>query len=213
MNNTWIKLYRKSKENPLMRDFTAWGIFSWILLSVDRKTAEMTIGRFWASEYFQMNPSTFYKALKRLEQKYKVIKLFSNNRLTTVQVQNWAKYQDNSEMVTTEEQLGNNKVTHIQEVENRELRNKKNIIIATPKYSSIKDITPGDLEEIADKYNVSVGFVSLQLEKMGNWTESKGKNYKNYKRALQNWVLGDVQKQVEGRAYANSKVSIDASQL
>lgn len=68
------------------------------------------------------------------------------------------------------------------------------------KYSSLKDILDADIEDIAQKYKVSSGFVRLQFEKLINYCESKGKTYKNYKSALRNFVLGDMQKQVERRA-------------
>ena len=113
MNEGWIKLYRKSKDNPLMRDYRAWAIFSWILLSVDRKTAKMKIGRIWASAYFTMPQSTFYKALKRLEQKYKVVDLSGNNQFTEIRVLNWAKYQAENSAGTGSEQQRNT----LQEVE------------------------------------------------------------------------------------------------
>jgi len=90
----------------------------------------MTLGRKWASAYFSMNESTFYKAIKRLEKKYKVVSLVTGKvtiKYTEVCVLNWAKYQQQNDKVTTpvtiREQSSNNEVTHIQEVENRELRN------------------------------------------------------------------------------------------
>ena len=70
----------------------------------------------------------------------------------------------------------------------------------TPKkYSSIKDILEEDLVEISQRYKVSLGFVKLQFEKMKNWLESSGKTKRNYKATLRNFVLGDMQKQIEGR--------------
>lgn len=129
MDNGWIKLYRKSRNNPLMRDPRAWMIFCWILLTVDRKTGKMSLGRKWASSYFSMNESTFYKAIKRLEKKYKVVSLVTAKvtiKYTEVSVLNWAKYQQKTDEVTTSvtirEQSSNNQVTHIQEVENKEVR-------------------------------------------------------------------------------------------
>ena len=65
MENGWIKLYRKSKSNSLMRDAKAWMVFCWILLTVDRATATMTLGRKWASKYFNIPEMTFYGILKR----------------------------------------------------------------------------------------------------------------------------------------------------
>lgn len=71
------------------------------------------------------------------------------------------------------------------------------------KYSSLKDIKEEDLIEIAEKYKVGLGFVKLQFEKLKNYCEAKGRKYKNYKSALRNFVLGDIQRNIEKRQ--NSK--------
>lgn len=67
------------------------------------------------------------------------------------------------------------------------------------KYSSLKSIEEKDLLEIAEKYKVSLGFVKLKLETLKNYCESKGRRYKNYKSALRNFVLGDIQKAIENK--------------
>lgn len=81
------------------------------------------------------------------------------------------------------------------------------------KYSSLKDITELEIGEIATKYKVPVGFVQLQLEKMSNWCEAKGKSYKNYKMALSNWVLMDMQRTMERGGNKDVRPSIDARGL
>jgi DNA-binding MarR family transcriptional regulator len=81
------------------------------------------------------------------------------------------------------------------------------------KYSSLDDLTEDALVEISNKYKVPLSFVRLQLEKMTNWLEAKGKRYKNYKRALMNWVLSDAQKQIERRQGDPSKRGADYRHL
>jgi len=76
------------------------------------------------------------------------------------------------------------------------------------KYSSLQDITDIDIKEIADRYKVTIGFVKLQKEKLENYCESFGRRYKNYKSALRNFVLGDIQKNIENRHYQNSKFQV-----
>ena len=80
------------------------------------------------------------------------------------------------------------------------------------KYSSLKDIQESDLIEISQKYKVSLGFVKLKLETLKNYCEAKGRRYKNYKSALRNFVLGDMQKQVE-RRQDDTKRGIDARNI
>jgi len=126
-DKSWIKLYRKAKDNDIMRDQTAWLLFSWILLSVDRADGKWKTGRFLLSDLTGINANTIYKALLRLEEKHKVVTLSSNNKFTEISVLNWAKYQSLADLVTpsvtTKQQQSNNKVTL-----NNNIRS-KNIII------------------------------------------------------------------------------------
>ncbi len=81
------------------------------------------------------------------------------------------------------------------------------------KYSSIKNLTENDFEEIANDYKVPVSFVLSKLEDMQNWMEAKGKRYKNYKSALRNWVKTDAIKRIDNAKQSNNKRSIDLSNL
>jgi len=75
------------------------------------------------------------------------------------------------------------------------------------------NITLEDIQEIADKYKVSVGFVNLELEKMKNWLKSSGKVKKDYKATLRNFVLDDMQKHLERRQNGDNKRGADLSAL
>lgn len=205
MNEGWIKLYRKSKDHPLMRDLTAWGIFSWILLTVDRGTGEMTLGRFWASEYFKMNPSTFYKALRRLEKKYKVVTLTSNNKYTTVKLLNWTKYQSGKETVTqagnnkvtTDSQQSNNKVTHIQEVKNREL-----IIEKDSSENYLLNVPSNDLAEFSIAFICTDRQIINKAQSLYDYCQSSGKSYKDYKAFLRNALRKDFGDRIEVQPFS-----------
>lgn len=112
-----------------MTDPTALQIFIWILISVDYQTGKMVSGRFWAGEELKMNPNTFYKALtERLQQKYDLVTLSSNNKNTVISVKNWSIYHidgnnSSNNKVTTGQQQSNNKVTL-----NKNIKNIKNYI-------------------------------------------------------------------------------------
>ena len=108
MDNSWVKLYRKAADNDVIFDDKALRIFFWLLTQVDKKTGKITVGRFQASQRLRLNSNTFYKALKRLEKKYKIVTLNSNNKFTEISLLNWAKYNPYNNSVT---QSGNNKVT------------------------------------------------------------------------------------------------------
>lgn len=103
-------------------------------------------------------------------------------------------------------------------------KNNKEEIIYTPqgknlslngngKYTKLGDITPEVVQEIADKYKVSPGFVEFQRQKMENWLEAKGKRYKNYKRGLMNWVLSSMETQIRDKQNNRKGGIVDASEL
>jgi hypothetical protein len=99
MDNTWIKLYRKAMEHPVFRDDSAWRVWTWILMSVDYETGEMTLGRFVASDCLGINPNTFKSILDRLRKKYDLIETTNKYSHTTLKVKNWSKYQTSSPTV------------------------------------------------------------------------------------------------------------------
>jgi len=92
-------------------------------------------------------------------------------------------------------------------------KQEKNLSVNNKKYSSIKDLTEEDYIEIAEKYKIPLAFVKLQREKMENWLEAKGRRYKNYRRALMNWVLKAAEDKVEKGGWNDKKRAIDATGL
>jgi hypothetical protein len=122
----WIRVWRKIEDSDIIRDAVALQIFIYLMVIVDRKTGEKKIGRFWMSKVLGLKPGTFYDGLKRLEKKYKIATLESNNKFTTIRLVNWNKYQSSGFMPT---QYDNNKPTTnqqqtntLQEYKNGELR-------------------------------------------------------------------------------------------
>lgn len=112
---------------------------------------------------------------------------------------------------TSQKEINTSQKSNIRKTNKKNNNNKKkNIIKRKRKYSSIKEITEEDLIEIANRYKVSVGFVSLQLEKLKNYCSSSGRRYKNYKSALRNFVLGDLQRRAERQYPDDNKRGIDA---
>jgi len=79
----------------------------------------------------------------------------------------------------------------------KDKKGEKTIAKKKNKYSSLKNIKEQDMVEISQHYKVPLNFVKLQFEKMTNWCQAKDKRYKNYKRALMNWVLREAEGKVE----------------
>lgn len=183
-NQTWIKLFRKIVDHDIFNDESAFKVFMWILCSCDYKTGTMKSGRFWASQRLGVNPITYYKILKRLEKKYDLVTLESNNKNTTILVKKWSLYQDQSNNES------NNKVTTKEQQSNttQELRIKKkenNIYKHLPEK---EEITGEQIEQIAKQYSVSANNVKDIWESVYGYCHSKGEKYANFYATTQNWV-------------------------
>lgn len=126
MDKGWIKLYRKILDNDgLFRSSHTFTIWCWLLLKADRKTGEVKLGRFMLSEWLKIKPSTVYQTLKRLSN-MTMIKMKSNNQMTTVTILNWAKYQANPNKEKEENLKYDNEKNLMQQQSNtiQEVRNK-----------------------------------------------------------------------------------------
>jgi DNA-binding transcriptional regulator YhcF (GntR family) len=184
MNEGWVKLHRRLNENDLLTDTTALGVFIWLLINVDRKTGSMKIGRFWLAKTLSLNPNTLYKALKRLEKKYKMVTQSSNSQFTKISLVNWSKYQSGNSVgnnqVTTGEQPSNT----LQEVENKEVKKETSAqyLLTVPKE---------DVEVFTSKYQCSEQQLRGKAEEMYNYCLAKGKKYSNYRALLSNAVRKD----------------------
>lgn len=193
MDKTWIKLYRKSRDNPLMKDMRSWMIFCWILLSVDRETGKMTIGRKWASNYFEMPESTFYDNIKRLEKRYKVVTLATGpvtGKFTIITVINWHLYQDGNRpgnnRVTIDQQLGNNWVTHIQEV-----RSNTNVLLKKKEERDSqfqKEFLDNKAFQDSLKERFPLVDIGEEIEKMKDWLAAEGVTKSDYAAFARNWL-------------------------
>lgn len=94
MDQGWIKLHRRSLNNPLFRDITAWHIFEFCLLKADRNGV-FTVGRHQLEDWTGIKGTTAYKALKRLE-KAKMVTVsvtFGKYGFSEILILNWEKYQ------------------------------------------------------------------------------------------------------------------------
>jgi DNA-binding transcriptional ArsR family regulator len=56
---------------------------------------------------------------------------------------------------------------------------------------TLKEITLEEKRELSKKYNCSVSQIDEKIETLIAWCGANGKTYKNYKMALQNWLLRD----------------------
>ncbi|HEC66019.1 MAG TPA: hypothetical protein ENI23_12060 [bacterium] len=61
------------------------------------------------------------------------------------------------------------------------------------KYNSLKSLTNEVVNDVAQHYSVNPKSVFLVRENLVGWCQAKGRVYKNYKAALQNWVRKEMQ--------------------
>lgn len=206
MNEGWIKLHRQSLENDIIQDATAWQIFTWLLLKVDRTTGRKITGRFWASEELAMKPITFYKALKRLEKKYKVVTLLVTGKATEISLINWEKYQSSNTSgntsVTHEEHISNTSVTLYN---NREVKNKEMKKKIQPKISNRLILSRGQLIAYAKEFiGLTTSEIKEQREKCNAYMNMSSENYTNPGLFFRKWLTRyQGEKKVE-----ESKVSV-----
>lgn len=186
MDNSWVKLYRKTLDNGILRDRNAWTIFCWLMLKVDRKTGRKIIGRFWASEELGMKPGTFYDALTRLDTKWKMATLTPNNKFTEVSLTNWHKYQNDNNTPNNKTTTSQQQDNTLQEDKNKEL--KKDIHSAL---SYLKNLPEDVTKEFQQKYRATAQQVREKAEGLANYCEGHGKKYKNYRAMLQGALLRD----------------------
>lgn len=93
MERGYVKLYRSIDQNELLEnDNTALIVFIKLLTRVNRLNGKYTTGRKKLASACNLNPSTLYSALKRLEAST-IIQQQSNKTSTTISICNWWEYQ------------------------------------------------------------------------------------------------------------------------
>lgn len=73
--------------------------------------------------------------------------------------------------------------------------------------------TPEQLQTICDDYQVPMAFVESKWDDIENWCVSKGKGYRDYYRALRDWVKRDAIKLKQEGGKRDKYAAIDATNL
>jgi hypothetical protein len=136
MDRGFIKLYRKSRDNPKMRNPNYFALWCWILLEANHTVrkqifggkvieclpGQFTTGRKQLSDLSGIPESNIQKILSSMERDGLLSQQTSNtNRL--ISITNWDRYQKSNNKVTTKEQQSNTpeelKKLRIKEKENK----------------------------------------------------------------------------------------------
>ncbi len=200
-NNGWIKLHRKTLDNPIIcKDadyFTVWG---YLLLSATHKKydilwkgekitlnpGQLITGRKSISNKFNISESKVQRILKKYENEQQIEQQTSNqNRLITIN--NWYSYQQNEQQ--NEQPVNNHRTTSEQPVNtNKNVNNENNAKNENlGKTKRFQKPLINDIKEYCKERNNKI-----DAEQFFNWYESKGwyigKNkMKDWKAAIRTW--------------------------
>lgn len=180
----WIKLHRKLLNNSAL--FRAGSTFPLLclLLLMANKEGKVVTGRDFLARKLRIKPSTIYKALNKLRS-VNVIDMKSDNKGTVIAILNWSKYQQQSNSkVTTKEQQSNTSIRiENKNIEKEIYKEKENTL------AYLQELPLEDIDQFQKTYHCSVNHVKEMGQKIFFYCQSKGRTYKNYRAALQKWLL------------------------
>lgn len=166
----WIKLHRKTLDNPIItKDSDYLAVWIYLLLNtthkeydvlfkgerVTLKRGQLLTGRKSISEKLKIDENKVQRILKSLENEHQIEQQKSNkNRLITIV--SWDKYQQDEQQ--NEQQLNNKRTTTEQQVNtNKNVKNIKNDKNVT---TTVSDSCVDGLQEVIDFYNNNIGFIT-----------------------------------------------------
>jgi len=222
----WIKLFRKILEWDWYDDPNTKSVFLDFVLNasiedkkwkgIDIKRGQLIVGRKELSKRLGISEQSLRTSITRLKSTSEITSK-STNKFTIITVVNYEKYQNkeskststSTSYLTNEQPAINQQSTTSKEEKKRRSKEIKRVIekIYTP-----PNLTNSDFQEIAEKYNTTIGFVQFQYDKMVTWAESRPDNPKlrgrNWKMTLMSFVRDDMLKIKQDYGKQNSEVSI-----
>lgn len=166
----WIKLHRKTLDNPIItKDSDYLAVWIYLLLNtthkeydvlfkgerVTLKRGQLLTGRKSISEKLKIDENKVQRILKSLENEHQIEQQKSNkNRLITIV--SWDKYQQDEQQ--NKQQLNNKRTTTEQQVNtNKNVKNIKNDDNIT---TTVGDSCVDGLQEIIEFYNNNIGLIA-----------------------------------------------------
>lgn len=166
----WIKLHRKTLDNPIItKDSDYLAVWIYLLLNtthkeydvlfkgkrITLKKGQLLTGRKSISEKLKIDENKVQRILKILENEHQIEQQTSNqNRLITIV--SWDKYQEDEQQI--EQQLNNKRTTTEQQVNTnknvKNIKNDKNVI------TTISDSCIDGLQKVIDFYNENIGMIT-----------------------------------------------------
>lgn len=234
----WIKLYRKTLDNPIItKDSDYLAVWIYLLLNtthkdydvlfkgkrITLKRGQLITGRKSIAEKLKIDENKVQRILKTLENEHQIEQQSSNkNRLITIV--SWNKYQQDEQQ--NEQQLNNNRTTIEQQVNtNKNVKNVKNIK-NDKNVTTISDSCVDGLQGVIDFYNNNIGFLSpyglkilesyaedlsseLVIYAMQISVENNKKTISYIKAILNNWTKANIKTLEEAKRENKKKVNTD----
>lgn len=211
MENGWIKLHRKIRDNPFYSNPVASSLWIECLLRAGCKSRQF----YWKRELVDLKPGQFLFGYEELGSMFKIsrstvrywISAFIVATMLDVlhtpkgsigTIKNWDHYQSVATSVATS--VANKKPTKSQQKatnkKDKKVKKVENDIYTPPiipprggepAKGSIDVLSSRQFrEQMADKFpRVDVGY---ELDKAADWLRSKGKRYKDYEAFGRNWL-------------------------
>ena len=183
-NQGWIKLYRKIGDHEIIRDAYGLQIFIWILIHVDLTTGQYTSGRFVMSEALKIKPRTLHKVVtERLQNRYHLVTLLSDNKKTTFSICKWKSYQENSDTKSdTKVTPGGQQSDTKQEVRSKKILSKDNKAFGNANINYLIELfegqygyKPTDRKPRQEAWNLIRAIRSTFKDYGKEWSEEKEK--------------------------------------
>lgn len=213
----WIKLHRKTFENPIiMKDKDYLTVWIYLLLHathteydtifkgkrITLQKGQLITGRKTISEKLDISESKVQRILKTFENEHQIEQLTnSQNRL--ISILNWELYQQteqqdeqqvNNERTTSEQRVNTNKndnnVKNIKNEKNGINNNSKKNQEQKKHFADFVTMTNVEYEKLVNTYGKK--FTDQCIEVLDNYKGSTGKKYISDYRAILSWVVNKV---------------------
>ena len=228
----WIKLHRKTLDNPVVtKDGDYLAVWIYLLLNtthkeydvlfkgkrVTLKKGQLLTGRKTISEKLKIDENKVQRILKTLENEHQIEQQSSNkNRLITIV--SWDKYQQDEQQ--NEQQVNNKRTTNEQQVNTnknvKNIKNDKNVI------TTIGDSCVDGLQDVIDFYQSNIGLITpygievftdyakemdndVIIYAMKISVEADKRNIKYIKAILNNWAKKGIKKLVDAQKESKQK--------
>lgn len=209
----WIKLHRKTMDNPIVcKDADHLAVWIYLLTNATHKEypavfagekimlqpGQLITGRQTIGEKFNIHESKVQRILKKFENEHQIEQRTSNHK-RLISILSWADYQSseqpdehqmNNQRTTDEQPVNTNK--NVKNVKNNKNERKKESV---PKiqFAEFVSMTQVEYDKLIEQHGEDR--VRRMIEILDNYKGANKKKYASDYRAILNWVVDRVQEE------------------